>query len=92
MYARNAESRFENGSSSRKIVGCMIIERPSATFWRSFTESRAAGRSSAAERPTVSATTFTRRSISSFSMRVLRGCDFRPKARFSYTDMCVKIA
>ena len=42
MYARNAESRFENGSSSRKIVGRMIIERPSATFWRSFTDSRAA--------------------------------------------------
>ncbi len=70
----------------------MIIERPSATFCRSFTESRAASRSSAADRPTVSATALTRASISPLSTRVFRGCDLSPKARFSYTDRCVKIA
>ena len=64
--------------------------RPSATFCRSFTESRAARRSSDAPRPTVSATLFTWRSISAASGRGLR--IRRPNARLSYTFMCVKIA
>ena len=64
--------------------------RPSATFCRSLTESRAARRSSAAERPTVSATRLTSRSISSPAGVGLRTRS--PNARFSYTLMCVKIA
>ena len=75
---------------SMGLLGVVIMLRPSATFWRSLTERRAARRSSADESPTVSATFCTSRSTSSAGGRGLR--TRRPNPRFSRTVMCVKIA
>ncbi len=92
MYERNAASRFENGSSSRKIAGFTIMLRPSATFCMSLTLSRPARRSSASRRPTMPATRRTSASRSALPGRCALGRARSPKARFSYTVMCVKIA
>ena len=92
MYARNAASRFENGSSSRKIAGCTIMLRPSATFCMSLTLRRPARR---VERL---------RQADDLGDALHLGVEVglapaaglrphpRPKARLSYTLMCVKIA
>ena len=93
MYARNAASRFENGSSSRKIAGCTIMLRPSATFCMSLTLSRPARRvERLASGPRCPATRCTSASRSALLGRWSLGRTLSPNARFSYTLMCVKIA
>ena len=65
-------------------------DRPSATFCMSLTDRRPAFRSRIDETPTISATRLTCSAISAFEGRGFR--TRRPKARFLYTVMCVKIA
>ena len=64
ITARNAASTLDSGSSSRKIDGSMIAERPIATRCNMLTDSRSALRSSSGVSCSSSAMALTRRSSS----------------------------
>jgi hypothetical protein len=58
---RSLASRFESGSSIKKAFGSRTIARPMATRWRCPPDSLAGLRSSSSSRPSVFATSCTRR-------------------------------